>query len=316
MASTGWFDFYRRSDQVFSWALNRWGTREADTVYSMMGEGWDFLVRAKRGGARVALDVFITPITHRIVEAERRNFSGWERPDATPHERIEEQLDRRFRVADVLLCPSPTVVDGLRAYPSFDAGKIRLVPYGHAVDVVAGDSSEETTRKVLFGGAAELRKGIHYYCRAAEILARGGRQVEFVAAGPASEIVRERPEARCVRFLGPLRRPDFLKELRSSSVFVLPTLAEGSASVIFEALCSGVPVVTTRSAGSVVTDGKDGLIVPERDPEALAEAIREIVSDRELRASMRAHALVTAAEYTEDRWQERLVQALQPPSRN
>jgi glycosyltransferase involved in cell wall biosynthesis len=118
-----------------------------------------------------------------------------------------------------------------------------------------------------------------------------------------------------VRFLGPLRRPDFLKELRSSSVFVLPTLAEGSASVIFEALCSGVPVVTTRSAGSVVTDGKEGRIVPERDPEALAEAVREIVSDRELRASMSAQALRTAADYTEDRWQERLVQALQPPRR-
>jgi glycosyltransferase involved in cell wall biosynthesis len=315
MTSASSFEFNTRRDRLFSKALIRWGTQGADTVCSMMGEGWDFLVGAKERGLRVALDVFCIPITHRIIEAERKMFPGWEQPDTSPYDRLEEMLDGRFRLADVLLCPSPQVVEGLRAYPSFDAEKIRLVPYPHTMAAVSRENSAETHGKVLFGGAAVLGKGIHYYCKAAEILARAGERMEFLAAGPASELARNRPEAAWVRFLGPLPRPDFLKELRSSSVFVLPTLAEGSAGVISEALCSGVPVVTTRSAGSAVTDGKEGRIVPERDPEALAGAIREIVSDRELRASMSAQALRTAADYTEDRWQETLVRALQPPRR-
>jgi len=50
---------------------------------------------------------------------------------------------------------------------------------------------------------------------------------------------------------------------------VLPSLAEGSAGVIYEALASGFAVITTESAGSVVRDGIEGFIVPEGDPQAL-----------------------------------------------
>ena len=50
-------------------------------------------------------------------------------------------------------------------------------------------------------------------------------------------------------------------------MFVLPSLAEGSAEVTYEAIAAGVPVVTTRAAGSVVRDGIEGRIVPERDPD-------------------------------------------------
>jgi glycosyltransferase involved in cell wall biosynthesis len=162
--------------------------------------------------------------------------------------------------------------------------------------------------KALFGGTAELRKGIQYYAEAARILEGSG--VICSSAGPVMEQVRSRPETSSIVFLGPLRRQDFLNELRSAAVFVLPTLAEGSASVVFEALCCGVPVVTTRSAGSVVTDGKEGRIVPERDAEALAKAIKEIALDPDLRAAMSAEALRTAAEYTEEKWGARLVEAL------
>ena len=77
-----------------------------------------------------------------------------------------------------------------------------------------------------------------------------------------------------------------VNEFRQADVFVLPTLAEGSAEVINEALGAGIPVVTTPAAGSVVRDGIEGRIVPERDPAALAAAIDELLSDRPLRARM------------------------------
>lgn len=99
-------------------------------------------------------------------------------------------------------------------------------------------------------------------------------------------------------------------EFLRADLFVFPSLAEGSASVVFEALAAGVPVITTRAAGSVVEDGREGLIVPERDPEALAAAIHQIVSDRELRSGLAARALATARLHDLDAWGERLVAAL------
>jgi glycosyltransferase involved in cell wall biosynthesis len=93
-------------------------------------------------------------------------------------------------------------------------------------------------------------------------------------------------------------------------MFVLPTLAEGSATVIYESLALGVPVVTTRNAGSVITSGKEGFVVPERDSAALADAIAAIASRRDLRGAMSIEGIRTAMQYSEAKWGERLISTL------
>jgi glycosyltransferase involved in cell wall biosynthesis len=105
------------------------------------------------------------------------------------------------------------------------------------------------------------------------------------------------------------------EEFAAADVFVLPSLAEGSAEVTYEALAAGVPVVTTVAAGSVVRDGVEGRIVPERDPEALADAIARIVEDRDRRARMSVAARERARDYTWERYGERLVGALRSVAR-
>jgi glycosyltransferase involved in cell wall biosynthesis len=87
-------------------------------------------------------------------------------------------------------------------------------------------------------------------------------------------------------------------------------LAEGSAEVTYEALAAGLPVITTRSAGSVVRDGIEGFIIPERDPEKLTVAIRQIVEDRSLRDRMSVAARTRARDYTWQRYAGRLLAVL------
>jgi glycosyltransferase involved in cell wall biosynthesis len=309
-----WFKSDLLRDRLFSCALKRWGFGQASMVYSMFGEGWPFIESAKQHGLKVALEIFINPITHRILERERRRFPDWELPDDSDFEAMEIEIDKRIAVADFLLCPSTSVVDGLKCYPSFQEKKTRVVPYGHAIDVT-WQQCQPIPGRVLFGGSATLRKGIHYFARAAEVLSRKAAGYDFRVAGSASQSVRERPECQCLTFLGPLPRSEFLTELRAAHVFALPTLAEGSASVIYEALASGVPVVATASAGSVITDGKEGRIVPECDAAALADAISEIVSDGRLRTQMSLAALHTAEEFSEAKWAARLIHALQDNAR-
>jgi glycosyltransferase involved in cell wall biosynthesis len=275
----------------------------------MFGEGWTFIESAKRRGLTIALDMFINPIAHRIVERERQAYPEWEAPDHGQFDVLEKDVDKRIALADLLLCPAGAVVDGSRYYPSFAEEKARVVPYGYAGDIQPQRIST-IKRRVLFGGAATLRKGIHYLAQAARLLSRNGLGYEFRVAGPASKIVRERPECSLLTFLGPLTRAKFLAELGAADVFVLPTLAEGSATVVYEALALGVPVVTTRSAGSVITSGTEGYIVPERDSTALADAIANITSSRDLRDAMSLEGMRTAREFSEAKWGERLVSAL------
>jgi glycosyltransferase involved in cell wall biosynthesis len=105
-------------------------------------------------------------------------------------------------------------------------------------------------------------------------------------------------------------RAQIHEEFQRADVFVLPSLAEGSAEVTYEAMAARLPIVTTAAAGSVARDGVEGQIVAERDSAALATAIDEIVQNREVRERMAGAARQRARDYTWERYGERLVAAL------
>jgi glycosyltransferase involved in cell wall biosynthesis len=82
-------------------------------------------------------------------------------------------------------------------------------------------------------------------------------------------------------FLG--QRADIPDLLSCCDLFVLPSLAEGLPNAILEAMASGLPVVATRVGGipEIIEDGRTGLMVPPKDPKALAEAIMRVLRDAE-----------------------------------
>lgn len=184
-----------------------------------------------------------------------------------------------------------------------------VVPYGMNPQWLALEPRPQRGR-LLFAGTAELRKGIHYLAVAAEKLISRGLNYEFRVAGNVTDQVRRQPVCRHLSFLGRVARDRIHQEFQQADVFLLPSLAEGSAEVTYEALACGVPVITTKAAGSVVRDGVEGRIVPERDSEILAEAIQELVEDRQKRDRMAHAARDRAREYTWERYGERLVAAL------
>jgi glycosyltransferase involved in cell wall biosynthesis len=89
-----------------------------------------------------------------------------------------------------------------------------------------------------------------------------------------------------VRFLG--LRGDIADLLAISDVFVLPSLYEGLPLSILEAMAAGKPVVASSIPGidEVVVDGETGLLVPPRDPAALAASIRLLLTDSDLRVRL------------------------------
>ena len=93
-------------------------------------------------------------------------------------------------------------------------------------------------------------------------------------------------------------------------VFLLPSICEGSATVIYEALAAGLPVICTPNAGSVVRDGVDGFIVPIRDPDAIMEKLEQLATNAQLLAQMSENARRRAGEYSIDAYGERLKEVL------
>ena len=86
----------------------------------------------------------------------------------------------------------------------------------------------------------------------------------------------------------PGQRSDIADLLRGLDVFVLPSLGEGIANTILEAMACGLAVVATNVGGNpeLVQHGFNGLLVPAADPQALAEAIVKLADDADLRHAM------------------------------
>lgn len=135
--------------------------------------------------------------------------------------------------------------------------------------------------QVAYLGRLSREKGVDLLVEAA---ARHGlRGVVVAGEGPLKPLVERAASRGLLRFLGPLPRRRALKVLAGSDAAVLPSKEEGVSTTLLEAMALKVPLVATRTGGNleVLSHRVDGLLV-ERSPEAIAEAVEELLRDRGL----------------------------------
>ncbi len=117
--------------------------------------------------------------------------------------------------------------------------------------------------------------------------------VTLIIAGDGPELPRLQQLAKDLGIAEKVIFPGFVREvpdlLRLLDIFVLSSLHEGISIALLEACALGVPAVVTNVGGNpeVVHDGENGLLVPARNPVALAEACGNILQDNKLREQMR-----------------------------
>lgn len=140
------------------------------------------------------------------------------------------------------------------------------------------------TLRLLFAGAVSRRKGIPCL-RAAVDRLKSVDGWSLTIAGPVESDCQDDYQHMLadprISGLGPLPRRDLARAMRQADVFVFPTLAEGSARVVFEALASGCYVVTTENSGSIAGTHAHGDLITPQAPDQLAETIRRLIGERE-----------------------------------
>lgn len=148
--------------------------------------------------------------------------------------------------------------------------------------------------RVLYIANTNTLKGLHYLLEAWKIANLSNAELVIVGgySTPMPKALRFQYEEAfaddtTIRFVG---HADTLPYFQSSSVFAFPSLTEGNPRVVMEALSCGLPVITTDHASSIVRDGESGFIVPVRDAAAIADRLRALAQDPELRTSMSAAA--------------------------
>ncbi|MBA3318924.1 MAG: glycosyltransferase [Gemmatimonadales bacterium] len=136
------------------------------------------------------------------------------------------------------------------------------------------------------------RKGLGDLIQAIALLERGRYELEIVGSGPDERRLIDLAEllgvGREVIFAGSVGRAAIAGRYRNADIFTLASWEEAFGNVFAEALASGLPIVGSTSGGipELVEHGKNGFLVPPREPRALAAAIRMLGDDAELRATI------------------------------
>jgi starch synthase len=230
-------------------------------------------------------------------EAELHPEFADERPFDLPDWWLEERI-AEVRLADVVVAGSE-YVKGTLMSAGVASSQVVVVPYG--VDIgrfrPADKRSERASCRVLYVGRLSQLKGTRYLLEAAKRVK--GPQFELRLVGgiacPESALTPYRDH---FKHFARVPHTEVHRFYQEADVFVYPSLHEGSAVAIYEALACGLPVITTPNAGSVVRDGIDGFVVPIRDVAALQEKIELLCENPELRQSMSANARARAESFT------------------
>ncbi|HEX2887130.1 glycosyltransferase family 4 protein [Vineibacter terrae] len=231
----------------------------------------------------------------RILEEERRlNPEFAQIPLGDTSEGWIERQTREAVLADRVIVPSDYVRDTM-IENGRDPASIDLLPY--PIDTKrfnpATTPRPEHALRALFVGQIGMRKGVKYILEAAKLLARHDIQIGLVG-GLVDGSDWLKPYLGRYRHMANVPYAEMPAIFRDADIFVFPSLHEGSAMAVNEALASGLPVIVTPNAGSIARDGVEGFVVPIRDAAALADRMARLADDATLRQRMAAAARARA----------------------
>jgi len=296
----------------FSSRIAQRGFKGATHVYAFTCVALEIIDAARSEGVRsvVELPLAASEVEHAILKEEWERYPDWE-----PHSRSNEEREefavrqsQEWKTADTIVVPSKFVASSLEKV-GVPKERYTIVPYG------VSDFSRHTERtahdgplRVLTVGGVTLRKGPQYTFEASKLL---GKNIDFRLVGGCSfsEAVKREIGER-LHLVGDVPRSEVSEHFQWADVFLLPSLCEGMATVLIEALSTGLPVIATENSGLEINDGVDGFLVPIRNPAAIAERLEQLASSPELLSEMSRNAKKRSEDFTLEAYSERLYRVM------
>jgi glycosyltransferase involved in cell wall biosynthesis len=222
------------------------------------------------------------------------------RTDKRPNRRIMNRI--LSKITDKIVAVSEDVKEDIIRYDRIDPSKLQVIPNGIDVERFNPEKNTSNIRKefpleeddivIGFIGRIVPAKGLEYLLNALPYLKEEFKSIKLLIIGEGSLVEKLKEKAKKnnifdnILFTG-VRR-DIPEILASIDIFVMPSTAEGLPNSLLEAMAMGKPVVATEVGGipELIKNGRSGLLVPPRNPEALATAIKDLITNDQLAAKM------------------------------
>jgi starch synthase len=295
--------FYRPVRLAFDRAASRRLTPDVDAVVGSQGTATAIFRRARELGIATVLDYPIAhyAFTERVLQEEARLV-----PEYAETMLVTGYPDwvRRRYAEEIATADRIIMVSGHHQKNFAEAGvdpeRTFIVHWYVNTELFTPPEQEETgIFRVAFMGELSQRKGLSYLV---EGFQRAGLDdAELVLIGGARG---PRPWAGKpgIRHVAPMANFMLPETLRTCHAIVLPSLVEGFPVSVLEGMACGLPAIISENIGDdIVEEGRDGFVVPIRDPDAIAERLRKLHADTALRRQMARSARAKAETFTRER---------------
>lgn len=298
---------YRKFDKTVSATLaSAVKNSSANAVYAYEDGAYETFTQAKKLGMRCIYDLPIAywQTSRQLMMQEADRLPEWAATFGGGQVDSPEKLERKtqeLQLADDVVTPGSFVKDSL---PGWSVKKnVILSPFGSPENVSGLQNGIEKINhsqplRVLFAGSMSQRKGLADLFEAVKVLKTNN--IELVVMGSLMaplEFYKKK-----VAFTYEPGRPnsEVLSLMRSCHVFCLPSIVEGRALVMQEAMSQGLPlIITTHTGGAdLIVEGKTGFLVPIRSPQAIAERLEWFLVNRRQIPDMSRNSVDRAAMYT------------------
>lgn len=292
--------------------------QQIDAVYAYEDGALETFTRAKAMGMKCIYDLPIAywETLRKLMFEEAERLPNWVPTLGGGIRDSQAKLDRKTReleLADVVVGPGRFVLDSLPAWAS--SKQLIMSPFGSPEFGSAEDTQEEKSLdkplRVLFVGSLGQRKGLGDLFEAVKKL--DSKKIELVVMGSLLAPL-EFYKNELSDFTYEKGRPNaqVLELMRSCDVFCLPSIVEGRALVMQEAMSQGLPLLITANTGGadLVIEGETGFLVPIRSPDAIAEKLTWYAENREATRKMGKLAKAHASKYTWKGYGDKIVAEL------
>lgn len=224
---------------------------------------------------------------------------------------LVRRMEREFELADAILVPSAAARTTFEKAGYAEQTIVVNAGVDHHFFSPPSKPVPRDIFRVCFAGRVELLKGLPYLLQAWKQL--GLPTAELILLGeiaPEMHRLLKQWALPNVRVLGQVPQSELAKWYRASHLFVFPSVNEGLARVLFEAMACGLPMIATERSGAddCITQGVEGNVVPARSVAALAEIIHWHYTNSEASAAMgRAARSRVEREFTLPHYVDRVI---------